>query len=129
MITAQLSIPLRKTLKMKLAKDISMNNRKKFQQSGSGRSLLSALLCVVLSIALGSGISVAADNAVRSASEFDYPPFAIVLDDGSADGFSVELMRAALAAMGRKVVFTVGPWGEIKQKLEDGHLDALPKTE
>jgi len=103
-----------------------MNNRKKFQQSGSGRSLLSPLFCVVLSIALGSDINAAAGNPVRSASELDYPPFAIVLDDGSAGGFSVELMRAALAAMGRKVVFTVGPWGEIKQKLEDGHLDALP---
>lgn len=63
---------------------------------------------------------------IRSASELDYPPFSIVREDNSAGGFSVELMRAALQAMGREVTFKVGPWAEIKQNLEAGHLEALP---
>lgn len=63
---------------------------------------------------------------IRSASEFDYPPFSIVREDNSADGFSVELMRAAIKAMGREVTFEVRPWAEIKQDLEEGHLEALP---
>ncbi|MCU7915491.1 MAG: transporter substrate-binding domain-containing protein [Candidatus Thiodiazotropha sp. (ex Gloverina cf. vestifex)] len=63
---------------------------------------------------------------VRSASELDYPPFSIVHEDNSVDGFSVELMRAAVQAMGREVTFEVGPWAEIKQDLEAGHLEALP---
>ncbi|MCU7829291.1 MAG: diguanylate cyclase [Candidatus Thiodiazotropha sp. (ex Myrtea sp. 'scaly one' KF741663)] len=63
---------------------------------------------------------------MRSASELDYPPFSIVREDNSADGFSVELMRAAIQAMGHEVTFKVGPWAEIKQALEAGHLEALP---
>ncbi|MCU7852152.1 MAG: diguanylate cyclase [Candidatus Thiodiazotropha sp. (ex Monitilora ramsayi)] len=63
---------------------------------------------------------------IRSASELDYPPFSIVREDNSAGGFSVELMQATVQAMGREVTFEVGPWAEIKQDLEAGHLEALP---
>ncbi|WP_316368972.1 diguanylate cyclase [Candidatus Thiodiazotropha sp. CDECU1] len=63
---------------------------------------------------------------VRSASELDYPPFSVVHEDNSAGGFSVELMQAAVQAMGREVTFAVGPWADIKQDLEAGHLEALP---
>ncbi|MCU7806351.1 MAG: diguanylate cyclase [Candidatus Thiodiazotropha sp. (ex Semelilucina semeliformis)] len=63
---------------------------------------------------------------IRSASELDYPPFSIVRENNSAGGFSVELMQAAVQAMGREVTFEVGPWAEIKQDLEAGHLEALP---
>ncbi len=63
---------------------------------------------------------------IRSAAEFDYPPFSIVEKDGRANGFSVELLRAALLAMDRDVTFHVGPWAEIKGLLEQGKIDALP---
>jgi PAS domain S-box-containing protein len=63
---------------------------------------------------------------LRSASELDYPPLALVRADGSAEGFSVELLRAVLAAMGREVRFEVGTWSTIKQQLADGRLDVLP---
>jgi len=42
-----------------------------------------------------------ASTPIKSASELDYPPFSIVHSDGSAGGFSVELMQAALQAMDR----------------------------
>ncbi len=45
----------------------------------------------------------------KSASELDYPPFSIVREDGIADGFSVELLKAAMKAVGLKVNITVGP--------------------
>ncbi|MEL0585860.1 MAG: EAL domain-containing protein [Candidatus Thiodiazotropha sp. (ex. Lucinoma kazani)] len=70
--------------------------------------------------------SSAESTPVKSASELDYPPFSSVLDDGRAGGFSVELMREALHAMGRKVTFEVRPWSEIKLDLEKGRLEALP---
>ncbi|MCU7868683.1 MAG: EAL domain-containing protein [Candidatus Thiodiazotropha sp. (ex Lucinoma borealis)] len=70
--------------------------------------------------------SSAESAPVRSASELDYPPFSSVLDDGRAVGFSVELMREALHAMGRSVTFEVRPWSEIKLDLEKGRLEALP---
>jgi PAS domain S-box-containing protein len=63
---------------------------------------------------------------IRAASELDYPPFALVTEDGQADGFAVQLMRAAATAMGREVNFRVGAWHRIKQDLAAGHLDALP---
>ncbi len=63
---------------------------------------------------------------VLSGCEPDYPPFCIVTPDNQADGFSVELLRAALKAMGREVVFKTGPWAELKQDLADGKLEVLP---
>ena len=63
---------------------------------------------------------------VLSGCEPDYPPYCIVTSDKQADGFSVELLRAALKAMGREVVFKTGPWAELKQELADGKLEVLP---
>lgn len=70
--------------------------------------------------------SPADDFPVRSASEIDYPPLSIVLENGRAGGFSVDLLEAALKAMGRKVSFEVGEWSDIKLKLEEGRVDVLP---
>ena len=63
---------------------------------------------------------------VRSASERDYPPFATVSAFGQADGFSVELLRESLKAVGRDVDFYVGPWHTVKQDLLDGKIGVLP---
>lgn len=53
--------------------------------------------------------SGAVEHPIRSAAEIDYPPFSIVDKKGHAEGFSVELLRAALAAMKRDVTFRIGP--------------------
>jgi two-component system sensor histidine kinase EvgS len=63
---------------------------------------------------------------LRSGCEVDYPPFCIVHEDGQADGFAVELMRAALAKMGREVTFRTGQWAEVRSWLERDEIDALP---
>jgi len=63
---------------------------------------------------------------LRSASEFDYPPFAIVGANGEADGFSVDLLKAASEAAGLSVTFKIGPWHQLKEELADGKLDVLP---
>ncbi len=63
---------------------------------------------------------------LRSASELNYPPLAIVKPDGTAGGFSVDLLKAAAEAAGLSVSFKVGPWHEIKQELADKQLDVLP---
>ncbi len=65
-------------------------------------------------------------STLRSASELDYPPFAIVEPDGSAAGFSVDLLQAAAEAAGFSVTFTVGPWNELKDQLARGEIDVLP---
>jgi ABC-type amino acid transport substrate-binding protein len=65
-------------------------------------------------------------EVIKAASEYEYPPFCIVSPDGKADGFSVELLRASLAAVNRKVEFKTGPWTELKQELSDGVIQVLP---
>ncbi len=61
-----------------------------------------------------------------SASEIDYPPFAVVDALRRADGFSVQLLREAMRAMGYQVAFEVGPWEEVRGWLESGRVQALP---
>ncbi len=63
---------------------------------------------------------------LKSASELDYPPFATVRPDGTADGFSVDLLKAVVNLTGADIEFEVGPWYEIRKKLENGELDVLP---
>jgi two-component system, cell cycle sensor histidine kinase and response regulator CckA len=72
------------------------------------------------------GYAATPGPAVLSAAEIDYPPFSIVDESGRADGFSVELLRAALAAMGREVSFRTGPWSDVRGWLEKGEVQALP---
>ena len=67
-----------------------------------------------------------ATQRIRSGAEIHYPPFSFVNEHGQADGFSVELMRAALAAMGREVTFRTGPWAEVRSWLEQAEIEALP---
>jgi len=73
-----------------------------------------------------TGVYALDDGLIESASEYDYPPFCIVKEDGEADGFSVELLRASLAAMDYEVSFYTGPWAEVKQDLADGKIQVLP---
>jgi ABC-type amino acid transport substrate-binding protein/signal transduction histidine kinase/CheY-like chemotaxis protein len=67
-----------------------------------------------------------ASPVVLSGCEVDYPPFCFVDESGAAAGFSVELLRAALGAMGRDVSFGVGQWASVKEWLEDGTVECLP---
>ena len=68
----------------------------------------------------------ATDTVILSGCEIDYPPFCIVDESGRVDGFSVELLRAALSAMNREVSFRTGTWAEVRGWLERGEVEALP---
>lgn len=63
---------------------------------------------------------------IQAASEVDYPPYCVLSAEGQADGFSVELLRAALTEMGRDVIFEFGPWNAVRQRLADGRVQVLP---
>lgn len=63
---------------------------------------------------------------IRSGAEIGFPPFSLVDSNGRANGFSVELLRAAMAAMGCEVSFDIGPWYEVRGWLERGEIQALP---
>ncbi len=84
-----------------------------------GRVFLTSVVLVCCSFLFASPV-------VLSGCEVDYPPFCFADDSGSAAGFSVELLRAALGAMGRDVSFGVGPWASVKGWLEEGLVECLP---
>lgn len=89
-------------------------------------AFLIIFLIIYPDIAKSNNNSETIQNAIKSASELDYPPFSIVQRDGTADGFSVELLKATVAAIGKEISFFVGPWHEIKQQLIEGYFDVLP---
>lgn len=94
------------------------------------------ILAIVISVLLAPGFALAnpshsapgtaPGDTIRAGSESGYPPFCIVGEDGRADGFSVELLQAALRTMHRNVTFTIGPWARVKQDLAEGRVQVLP---
>jgi ABC-type amino acid transport substrate-binding protein/nitrogen-specific signal transduction histidine kinase len=88
-----------------------------------------ALLALLLGAAITLPGTLGAQKnraPLRSACEFDYPPYCIVNPDGSVTGFSVELLRAAMKAMGRDVAFKTGAWEELKRDLVEKRIEVLP---
>jgi two-component system sensor histidine kinase EvgS len=65
-------------------------------------------------------------QVIKSASEYDYPPFSVISRDGKAGGFSVELLREALSAVGLGVEFKTGKWDDLKKELAEGTIQVLP---
>jgi len=63
---------------------------------------------------------------IRAAIEEHHPPFTVRDPHGQADGFAVELLRAALAAMGRDVRFVIDERTAIEQGLTEGYFQVLP---
>ena len=91
-------------------------------------SPLGQLCCQLLlgSLILPATFIAAAEEPLRSASEPYYPPLSLIGEQGQADGFAVELLHAAVRAMGQQIDFKVQPWAEIKQSLAEDRLDVLP---
>jgi PAS domain S-box-containing protein len=85
------------------------------------------VVLAMVPLVLAGAVSQADDRPpILAGSEINYPPFCLVDAGGRPDGFSVELLRAALDAMGRDVAFRVGEWAEVKGWLEQGEVQALP---
>jgi len=85
---------------------------------------ISKIVFILITLTITNGVY--AQEPIKSASEYDYPPFSIVNKNGKADGFSVELLRASLNAVDLDVEFYVGPWAKIKQDLAKGKIQVLP---
>ena len=94
------------------------------RSSGHGRLIVPVVLALLIPGARAQLSAV--PPTISSGCEVDYPPFCMVQPDGQADGFSVELMRAALQVMGREVTFRTGTWEVVKGWLERRDVTALP---
>ncbi|BHH86129.1 transporter substrate-binding domain-containing protein [Desulforhopalus sp. 52FAK] len=98
-----------------------------FQYLSSGIFVVLLVVFVTVSFSISYAETVSEEiTHLNSASELDYPPFAIVHQDGTAGGFSVDLLEAAAHAVGLTVDFKVGPWSQIKDELAKGEIDVLP---
>jgi PAS domain S-box-containing protein len=88
------------------------------------RSLVAALVAWTIS---GAALADAGERkTLLVGSESDYPPYAITTEDGEADGFSVDLIKAVAEQEGLDLKFHIGPWNEVKAMLEQGKIDLLP---
>ena len=82
-------------------------------------------ILIVSLILLVPMISFATEYEYKSGTEYDYPPFSVP-QNGQADGFSVELLKAVADVMGLNITFKVDDWATIKDELRNGELDVLP---
>ncbi len=57
--------------------------------------------------------------------ELDYPPYSFNDKNGKASGYNVDLTRAIARVMDLDIEIRIGPWGEIRQALEAGEIDAI----
>jgi polar amino acid transport system substrate-binding protein len=85
--------------------------------------LLAAILLVLAST--GYAQEVLDKSSIVIGSELDYPPYSFVGDDGRPTGFNVELAQAIAEVMDLDVEIRIGPWGEIRDALETGRIDAI----
>ncbi len=63
---------------------------------------------------------------IQAGAEYGYPPYCIIDGKGEADGFSVELLTAALEVMGYDVEFSIDTWQNIVTALSQGDIQVLP---
>lgn len=90
------------------------------------------ILIIVVFLSISNAV-LSSDTTLNSkfkritiASEPDYPPYCIIDKNGNADGFSIDLFKAAANAVGIDVDIKIGIWNQIKQDLVEGKIDALP---
>ena len=70
---------------------------------------------------------VKTDNTrILVGSEVSYPPYCFVNENGKADGFSVEVFKAAASAMNITFDIKTDLWENLKIDLAEGKIDALP---
>lgn len=84
-----------------------------------------ALLVPLLLVVCPGRASLQESRNLRSAAEYDYPPF-VMIQDGVVTGFSVELLQAAANVMGMTVEFDHRYWDEILQGMRAGEFDVIP---
>ncbi len=65
-------------------------------------------------------------DTILIAAEPDYPPYCSIDENGNAEGFAIDVFKAAARAAGLEVKIKIGLWNTIKQDLIEGRIDALP---
>ncbi|GHB17128.1 substrate-binding periplasmic protein [Salinicola rhizosphaerae] len=88
------------------------------------RTLISSLL-IVGGTAI-AGQALAQDQSpIRAASDVGYPPFATVGNDGSYQGYDIDIAKAISKQIGRKIDVIDQPWSTTYAGLNSGKFDMV----
>ena len=88
------------------------------------------LAVTVAALALGTAVVSAAEaetaeRVLTIGAAAHYAPYSFLDENGDPAGYNVELTRAIARAMGINVEIRIRPWGEIREALEKGEIDAI----
>jgi len=89
--------------------------------------VMAGILCgLSLGMASASGTSpaAAASRTIMVCGDRDYPPYEF-LEQGQAQGFNIDLIRAVARVTGLRVEIRLMPWAVARTQLERGEIDAL----
>jgi len=79
----------------------------------------------VISVQKESLIKEPEGKVLIAMGDYDYPPFEYNDEYGKPAGFNIDILRAVLSVMNIRVVITLAPWSEVREKLEQGRIDIL----
>ncbi|GGY04234.1 histidine kinase [Litchfieldella qijiaojingensis] len=65
------------------------------------------------------------DRTIVVGGDHYHPPYEFLDEDGQPAGYNVELTRAIAEVMGIDVRIELGRWGDMRERLESGEIDAL----
>ena len=57
--------------------------------------------------------------------DYDYPPFEYNDSNGNPTGFNVDLIRSVAAVMNLNLQIKLGPWDDVRKKLENRQIDIV----
>lgn len=63
-------------------------------------------------------------HVIHAMGDHDYPPFEYN-DNGIPSGFNIDILRSVAKVMNLNVDIKLGPWNEVRSKLENGEIDLL----
>jgi PAS domain S-box-containing protein len=75
--------------------------------------------------AAGPAHAAGSTSVIRVGGDYDYPPYEFLDESGRPTGYNVELTRAIAKVMGLNVEIRLGPWGEIREALENREIQAV----
>ena len=96
-------------------------------KTASPSLLLISLLFLLLSPTTGMATPkrFSPDSPILIGGNSDFAPFEFLNLEGMPDGFTIDLIKAVARQEGLNLKFNLGIWGDARNKLKEGKIDAL----